>query len=45
MQDWEVLWLVELFHRETVIPQKLLGLGTWLVVYDFFSDYLYFFAK
>jgi hypothetical protein len=31
MQDWEVLWHAELFHRGTVTQQKLLGLGTWLV--------------
>ena len=37
MQDWEVLWHVELFHREIVIQQKLLGLGTWLVLQDLFN--------
>jgi hypothetical protein len=31
MQDWEVLWPAEHFHRGTVTQRKLLALGTWLV--------------
>uniref|UniRef100_A0A0A9D5H3 Pco121523 n=1 Tax=Arundo donax TaxID=35708 RepID=A0A0A9D5H3_ARUDO len=30
--DWEVLWPVGLFHRETVIQQKLLVRGMWIVM-------------
>jgi hypothetical protein len=31
MQDWEVLWPADLFHRETITRQKLPGPGMWLV--------------
>jgi hypothetical protein len=36
-QDWEVLWPVELFHREIMTQQKLLGLGMWLVLQYLFN--------